>query len=200
MLPLEQSNPLASAKTVLSLELPNTTSFPLVTTSCVMAELISLQSRKKAARGAPIVHFSSLVSLLTPAAKDSKTDRIPACSAYKSRSYNVVLSQPLQVISPNGTLHTNVETPVVCRSVRILYFVAPLKSSERISKIGRVRSLEDSLAFTSTRQTPLISTLGSVHISAVESSKGLTIEQIMKIITPCSITMGDSEADVVTSI
>ena len=41
-----------------------------------------------------------------------------------------------KLTSPNGTLHTNVETAVVHRSARILYSVAPLKPSERISKIG----------------------------------------------------------------
>jgi len=62
-----------------------------------------------------------------------------------------------------------------------------------------VRAPEDIPSNSTTRQVPMISLRGSVHILITNPCEGITDEHIMEITIPCGITLGSSGADVADS-
>ena len=71
-----------------------------------------------------------------------------------------------------------------------------MKTSDRISKRGLVRALEDTPTHSTPRQVPMISPLGSVRIPVEDPYEGIADEQIMEIAIPCGILMGNSGVEV----
>ena len=80
---------------------------------------------------------------------------------------------------------------VIHRSMHNIYSEGPLNTSDRISRRGQVRALEDIPTYNTTQHVPMISPLSSVHIPVEDPYKGITDEQIMDVI-PCGISLGSS--------
>ena len=77
---------------------------------------------------------------------------------------------------------------------------APLSTSDRLSRMDRVRTLEETPSYNTARSVPQINPLGSVHIPVIDPYEGITDEQIMEITIPYGIILGSSGSAVANNL